>query len=97
MFISSDFGDIFDTKHFIASLQIELRIIIDVLAKFLLKVRKRTIVSLPLISWSDESYSMLDVSKKQRKKNRQDTYLRAVSRRCRAIGEQQGSWDHGSR
>ena len=35
MFMSSDFGDIFDTKHFIASLRDELQIIKDVLAKFL--------------------------------------------------------------
>ena len=67
IFMSSDFGDTFDTKHFIACLRDELPIMP---VKFFSKVRKRKIVSLPLISWSDESYSMLDVSKKQRKKNR---------------------------
>ena len=50
MFMSKDFGDIFDTKHFIASLRDELQMIRDVPARFLSKVRKRKIVSLPLVS-----------------------------------------------
>lgn len=52
----SDFGDIFDTKHFITSLKDELRIINEVPEKFRARVRKGSVVSLPPVSWSNESY-----------------------------------------
>lgn len=52
----SDFGDIFDVKHFISSLRDELRIIKEVPDKFHERVRKRSIFSLPPVSWSNESY-----------------------------------------
>ncbi|MCO5550971.1 hypothetical protein L7F22_004466 [Adiantum nelumboides] len=52
----SDFGDIFDTKHFIASLRDELRIIREVPEKFRARMRKGSVVSLPPVSWSNETY-----------------------------------------
>lgn len=52
----SDFGDIFDTKHFILSLRDELRIIRQVPDKFRSRVREGSIVSLPPVSWSNETY-----------------------------------------
>lgn len=52
----SDFGDIFDVKYFITSLRDELRIIKFIPEKFRLRVEKGLVVSLPPISWSDESY-----------------------------------------
>lgn len=52
----SDFGDIFDVKHFITSLRDELRIIKSPPEKFRMRVRKGLIVSLPPVSWSNESY-----------------------------------------
>lgn len=52
----SDFGDIFDIKHFIASLKDELRIIKFIPEKFQGRVRKGLVVSLPPVSWSNESY-----------------------------------------
>ncbi|KAI5077877.1 hypothetical protein GOP47_0007701 [Adiantum capillus-veneris] len=52
----SDFGDIFDTKHFIASLRDELRIIRGIPEKFRARVRKDSIVTLPPVSWSNETY-----------------------------------------
>ncbi|KAH7438515.1 hypothetical protein KP509_04G018300 [Ceratopteris richardii] len=52
----SDFGDIFDTKHFIASLRDELRIIKEVPEKFRSRVKRGSILSLPPVSWSNESY-----------------------------------------
>lgn len=58
---ASDFGDIFDTKHFITSLKDELRIIKEVPEKFRARVRKGSVVSLPPVSWSNESYYLNQV------------------------------------
>ena len=58
---ASDFGDIFDTNHFITSLRDEVRIIKEVPVKLQSDVRKGLVLSLPPISWSNESYYLNQV------------------------------------
>lgn len=52
----SDFGDIFDVKHFISSLRGEVRIVRGVPEKYHEKVRKGVIMSMAPVSWSNDSY-----------------------------------------
>lgn len=52
----SDFGDIFDVKHFITSLRDEVRIVKELPQKYHQKVKKGAIMSMPPVSWSNDSY-----------------------------------------
>lgn len=51
----SDFGDIFDVKHFINSLRDELIIVKELPLKLQLKIKRR-LYSMPPVSWSNETY-----------------------------------------
>lgn len=57
----SDFKDIFDVKHFIASLRDEVRIVKVLPQKYHEKVRKGEVLSMPPISWSNESYYLSQI------------------------------------
>lgn len=52
----SDFGDIFDVKHFIMALQDEVRVVKEVPQKYRELISKGAFVSMPPVSWSNESY-----------------------------------------
>ncbi|KAH7290848.1 hypothetical protein KP509_30G066400 [Ceratopteris richardii] len=52
----SDFKDIFDVDHFIKSLQGEVKIVKELPHKYLDRIRKDEIFSMPPVSWSNESY-----------------------------------------
>lgn len=54
----SDFKDIFDVKHFITSLRDEVRIVRSLPHKYHDKVSKGKVLSMPPVSWSNESYYM---------------------------------------
>eukprot|EP00250_Pteridium_aquilinum_P005095 c15240_g1_i1 orf=1-999(-) len=65
----SDFKDIFDVNHFIVSLRDEVRIVKSLPQKYHEKVRKGEVLSMPPISWSNESYylnQVLPLIKKQK-------------------------------
>ncbi|KAI5070526.1 hypothetical protein GOP47_0014869 [Adiantum capillus-veneris] len=57
----SDFKDIFDVDHFIFSLQNEVRIVKRLPQKYYEKVRKGKLLSMPPISWSNESYYLSQI------------------------------------
>lgn len=57
----SDFKDIFDVNHFILSLQNEVRIVKRLPQKYYEKIRNGEIVSMPPISWSNESYYLSQI------------------------------------
>ncbi|MCO5565002.1 hypothetical protein L7F22_018672 [Adiantum nelumboides] len=52
----SEFGDIFDVFHFIESLRDEVKVIKQLPSKFKAKVASGAIISMPPVSWSNESY-----------------------------------------
>eukprot|EP00249_Psilotum_nudum_P022708 c28616_g1_i1 orf=1310-2860(+) len=52
----SEFQDIFDVKHFIMSLRDEVRIVKEVPSKYQRRLRQGKVLSMPPVSWSDDSY-----------------------------------------
>lgn len=56
----SDFGDIFDVRHFINSLRDELMIVKALPLKLQMKTRRR-LYSMPPISWSNDTYYLKQV------------------------------------
>ncbi|XXG52392.1 hypothetical protein AAC387_Pa03g0744 [Persea americana] len=56
----SDFGDIFNIKHFIDSLRDEVRIVKSLSRKFNRKGRS-TVLSMPPVSWSSEKYYLKQI------------------------------------
>lgn len=56
----SEFGDIFNTRHFITSLRDEVRIIKELPKKFSRKARSKRFV-MPPISWSNEKYYLKQI------------------------------------
>ena len=57
----SDFGDIFDVNHFIKSLKDEVRIVRKLPPKLHAKHVAGKIMSIPPVSWSNESYYLNEV------------------------------------
>lgn len=56
----SEFGDIFNTRHFITSLRNEVRIIKELPKKFNRKARSKRFV-MPPVSWSNEKYYLKQI------------------------------------
>ena len=52
----SDFQDIFDVDHFIASFRDEVRILKELPPRLKMKVERGFLYTMPPISWSDISY-----------------------------------------
>ena len=59
--IFSEFGDIFDVNHFINSLRNEIKIVKKIPLKFRQNSVSDDIMSIPPVSWSNESYYMNQV------------------------------------
>lgn len=60
--MNSEFKDIFDVDHFIASLRDEVRILKELPPRLKTRVELGMLYSLPPISWSDISYYHNQVS-----------------------------------
>lgn len=60
--MNSEFKDIFDVDHFIASLRDEVRILKELPPRLKIRVEFGMFYSLPPISWSDISYYHNQVS-----------------------------------